>query len=448
MSNLKVKVLADTKDLVKGVRRTKDELSGIQGVAKKAGGALKGALGGVGIAVGFAAIASGIIQATKAAAADVKSQKLLATQLKTTTKATAGQIKGAEKFVESLSNQTGILDDDLRPALANAVRGTGSLKKAQDLVKVALDGAAASGKPLDTVLQALIKASNGNTGALYKLAPQLKTTKGGIDDYAASVKGAAEAAADPFAKFNVAIENLTEQFGMLLLPYIEEFITYLTTTVVPAVSGFLDDVSDPNTDTGKVFMVLNETLVGKDGKSGVYGAILGVIDAFGTFFSQISANGNSLDGLVKTIEVLGLSLEYAVIQSQNLIKFLSNPFTIIDIQAQGLNYVTRLNDILNRKSLFSNPPAVGTGQTGTAIRGIEGFAKGGIVLPRSGGTIGRIGEAGQAEAVIPLDRLNEFIGGGTGTVVNINVTRANVSGQDIVQAIQQYERNSGRKIFA
>jgi hypothetical protein len=82
MSNLKVKVLADTKDLVKGVKRTKDELSGIQGVAKKAGGALKGALGGVGIAVGFAAIAQGIIQATKAAAEDIKSQKLLARQLK------------------------------------------------------------------------------------------------------------------------------------------------------------------------------------------------------------------------------------------------------------------------------------------------------------------------------------------------------------------------------
>jgi hypothetical protein len=76
------------------------------------------------------------------------------------------------------------------------------------------------------------------------------------------------------------------------------------------------------------------------------------------------------------------------------------------------------------------------------------FASGGIVLPRRGGTKATIGEAGQAEAVIPLNSLDEFIGGGTGTVVNINVTRANVSGQDIVQAIQQYERNSGRKIFA
>lgn len=56
---------------------------------------------------------------------------------------------------------------------------------------------------------------------------------------------------------------------------------------------------------------------------------------------------------------------------------------------------------------------------------IAGFAQGGMVLPSSGGTIARIGEAGSREAVIPLNdseatqSIREALGGG-GTTVNIN----------------------------
>lgn len=445
MATLNFKFLSNTRGLNDGIGKSSKALKRFEGTTKKISSGIGKALGGLGIALGAAAIGNALKNAAIAAAEEAKQQKLLALQLKTTTGASDDQVASAERFIEKLSMASGELDDNLRPALSNAVRGTGSLAKGQELLEIALDGARASGKPLDTVLQALVKANNGNTTSLYKLAPQLKLTKGGIDDYADSVKGAAAASADPFSRLNVVMENLNEKLGALILPLVEDFANYLIEDVVPVVEQFFEDVNNPNSDTGKVFMVLNETLVGKDGKSGVYGAILGVIDAFATFFSQISANGNSLDGLVKTIEVLGLSLEYAVIQSQNLIKFLSNPFTIIDIQAQGLNYITRLNDILNRKSLFSNPPAVGTGQTGVSIRGVEAnLANGGIVLPRPGGTIARIGEAGQAEAVIPLDRFGSM--GGNTYVININ--KANVTGNEIVAAIQRYERGTGRRYLA
>lgn len=51
------------------------------------------------------------------------------------------------------------------------------------------------------------------------------------------------------------------------------------------------------------------------------------------------------------------------------------------------------------------------------IAGVQ-LAEGGIVMPRPGGTQATIGEAGQAEAVIPLDRAGEFgLGGGNTTVV-------------------------------
>jgi hypothetical protein len=405
MANLSFKFLANDKGLKDGIKQSQKGLSGFEKTTKKVSSGISKALGGFGIALGASALISGLTNATKAAAADLKSQKLLAGQLVRTTKATKSQVKGAEKFIDTLSNQTGILDDDLRPALANAVRGSGSLEKGQKLLQVALDGSVASGKPLDTVLNALIKANNGNTTSLYKLAPELKKTKGGIDDYAASVKGAAEAGADPFAKFNVAVENLTEQFGSLLLPYVEQFVTYLTEVVVPAVSSFIDDVSNPNSDTGKVFKAIKEAIVGTDGKSGVYGALGEVVTQVGYFFSMLSSNGNSLDGFIKGVEILGITLEYVVRQFQNMIALLSNPFALIDLTTQGLDFANKINTVLNRKSLFDVP--VAAGQSGLSIRGTEAIT------------------------------------GSSNYTININ--KANMTPQEIIAAIKKYERENGTR---
>lgn len=51
---------------------------------------------------------------------------------------------------------------------------------------------------------------------------------------------------------------------------------------------------------------------------------------------------------------------------------------------------------------------------------IPSLAEGGIVLPTAGGRIVRVAEAGQAEAVIPLDKLERMIGTGGGAQVYIN----------------------------
>ena len=407
MANLSFRFLANDKGLKDGIKRSQKGLSNFEKTTKKVSGGISKALGSFGIALGASALISGLTNATKAAAEDLKQQKLLAGQLKRTTGATKAQVKGAERFIDTLSNQTGILDDELRPALANAVRGSGSLEKGQKLLQVALDGSVASGKPLDTVLNALIKANNGNTTSLYKLAPELKKTKGSIDDYAKSVKGAAEAGADPFAKFNVAVENLTEQFGSLLLPYVEDFVIFLTEEVVPAVSDFFDDVNNPKSDTGKVFTVIKEAIVGTDGKSGVYGALGEVVTQVGYFFSLLSSNGSALDGFVKGIQILGISLEYAVRQFQNLIKLATNPLAFIDITAQGLDFVNRINEVLNRQSIFEPTGGVASGQSGLSARAIEATT------------------------------------GARNYTINLNKT--NMTPNEVIAAIKKYERETGTR---
>jgi hypothetical protein len=77
---------------------------------------------------------------------------------------------------------------------------------------------------------------------------------------------------------------------------------------------------------------------------------------------------------------------------------------------------------------------------------IPRLAEGGIVMPRPGGVLANIAEAGQAEAVIPLDRLGQF-GQRSGPVYNITVNGGISSGSDIgrsvVNAIRDFERQSG-----
>jgi hypothetical protein len=246
------------------------------------GKSIKGALGVAGIAVGVGAVVDVLKESVKAAAMDAKSQKLLALQLKNTVHATKQQVSATEDYLGKLSMQVGIIDDNLRPALANAVRGTGSLSKGQKLLSLALDASAATGKPLNTVMQALIKAQNGQLTGLYKLAPELKKNKGNLDDFAKSVKGAAMANADPFSRLNVAMDNLKEQFGRLLLPAVVQFVDYVTQTVVPAVKDFLDQVGNPKTDAGKTFT---------DIKKAVKDAFNGVRDFFALF-----GNGDAMKG--------------------------------------------------------------------------------------------------------------------------------------------------------
>jgi len=273
-----------------GLKKAKSEFSSFSGTLKKG-------LQFAGIAVGVSAIVDVMQESVKAAALDIKSQKLLALQLHNTVGATKAQTKAAEDYISKLSMQVGIVDDDLRPALANAVRGTGSLAQGQKLLGIALDASAATGKPLNTVMQALIKANDGQTASLYKLAPELKKTKGTLDDFALSVKGAAEANADPFARMNVAVDSLKEQFGRLLLPTVVKFVDYLTNTVVPAVSSFLDDVGNPKTDAGKVFL---------DIKAAVEKTFKGVQDFFALFGGgdAMKGFGNVASSLVKMLPAL------------------------------------------------------------------------------------------------------------------------------------------------
>jgi TP901 family phage tail tape measure protein len=82
---------------------------------------------------------------------------------------------------------------------------------------------------------------------------------------------------------------------------------------------------------------------------------------------------------------------------------------------------------------------------------IPRLADGGVVLPQPGGVLANIAEGGQAEAVIPLDRFDEFGKGGPTYNITINAgigTDPVSLGREVVNAIKRYESVSGRVFVA
>ena len=199
----------------KGTKKAKSDLDQLGAAAKKLGGYL-------GLAFGVNAVKNFAVQSVKAYAADEKAAKELARTL-----AQVGESRNAimaEDYIQSLQKATGVLDDELRPALGSLVRVTEDSVKAQDLLALALDVSAGTGKDLQSVSIALAKAYGGNTTALSRLGAGLTAADLASKDFEAiqkklayTFKGASSAAAESFAgqlkRLNAAAADAKETIG-------------------------------------------------------------------------------------------------------------------------------------------------------------------------------------------------------------------------------------------
>jgi hypothetical protein len=252
--------------------------------AKSGFGGLGKALGAVGIGFGIKAIADTLLDAAKAASADAKSTQLLNTQLVKNAGATKAALTQNDKFIEALSLETGIMDDDLRPAMGKLARATGDVDKAQGLLALSLDAATVAGKPVDTVAQAMSRAFTGNRTALVKLFPTLKESKDLFGDLEKIVGGAAIAQADPFMKLNNSMDILKEKLGVVVLPILIDFIDEISKPggAMEVVGQFFDDLANPKSDVGKTFTEIKD-------------AVGEVIKGVGDFFA-LFGNGDAVEG--------------------------------------------------------------------------------------------------------------------------------------------------------
>lgn len=226
---LNVEILGEFKKLTQATQGAQSSLSDMNKRAQSVSKSITRAFGAIGVGLSFRFIANELEEAAKAAVEDSKAQVLLADTMRKTVGATDLQIKSTEKYISALELSTQILDDKLRPAMAIALRSTGDMAKAQDLLNLAVDVSVGTGKDLEIVTKSIARAYDGNYTGLQKLVPGIEKGSGALDELRQKFDGAAVAAAktDPFKQMQVVFNDLQEQIGMALLPSLEKFATYI-----------------------------------------------------------------------------------------------------------------------------------------------------------------------------------------------------------------------------
>jgi hypothetical protein len=255
---LKLSILADVADLKKNLDTGSKEVEGFGGKLEKFGKVAAAAFAAAAAAAAAYAVKLAV-DGVKAAIEDEAAQLRLANALKNVTGATQDQISAVEEQILKTSLATGVADDQLRPALQRLAVATGSVTESQDLLNLALDISAATGKSVEAVSNALGKAYEGNTGSLTRLgvglsAAEIKTLglEGTVKQLAETFGGAATVQANTFegqiARLKVGFDEAKESVGAALLPTLQRLLDYFINTVIPKFIEFKDSALKPVTD--------------------------------------------------------------------------------------------------------------------------------------------------------------------------------------------------------
>jgi hypothetical protein len=278
------------------------------------------------------------------------------------------------------------------------------------------------------------------------------------------VGGAAAATATDSAKMALAFGEMSESIGTALLPLLQ--------LVVPAIVSFFNIVAE---------------------NSGVVAVLAGIFAGLAVAILAVNFALNA-NPIVKVITLIAALVAGLVI----LINYLVNLYggwekLFADIGAWLVGFVFGFKTALNQigsffAAVFDTLGGIARGALNGVLGFIEGYinfiiagvnglltlinrvlgagkaiginvqiptipnvqiprlAEGGIVMPRPGGVLANIAEGGQAEAVIPLNKMKDFGGGTTNNyTINVNggVGSGATIGKSIVDAIKAYERSSG-----
>ena len=209
----------------KGVNAATKSITSFDGITKKLGGTLATVFAAKQVVSFFAASVRGAME-------DQKAQVQLERSIRNTTNATSAQISGLSSFIRETQFSTGVLDDQLRPALNRLVLATGDVEKSQKLLSLALDISAGTGKDLESVTSALSKAAGGQFTALQRLGVGLSKTVMETKDLdtitgvlANKFTGQAAAAAQTFGGqmqiLNAYVQEAKETIGFAFITALE-----------------------------------------------------------------------------------------------------------------------------------------------------------------------------------------------------------------------------------
>jgi hypothetical protein len=254
-------------------------------------------------------------------------------------------------------------------------------------------------------------------------------------DLRKEVEGTAAQQADPFAKLNVAMDNLKEKLGKAILPILVDFIDTMMKPggAIDQVGKFLDDVSNPKTEAGKTFI---------DIKNAVAETIGGVKDFFALF-----GNGDAMKGfgvlagnLIKMLPAL-LALKGIMVLAQSATAIQNLIIAMMAIQ--GKNPIG--NTPIGKASKYLIPAAIAVG---TAEVALNEFSK-----PQTRTNIANAGKSkfpaynpGMNKGLFVDKNGRDSSGNLVTNNVTINVTKADPKAT--VDALSKYIKQNGSLPFS
>ena len=444
---------ADLDSLKKGVKSATTEVDSFSNRVSDFGKKAALAFAAAAAAIGAFAIAS-----VKAAAEDEASQKKLEETIRNTTAATADQIAGIDKYVTAQSIATATTDDVIRPALSRLLRATGDLTKSQELLTLSQEIAAATGKPLEAVTNAVAKSFEGSNTSLSKLgigidAARLKTLS--FDQtqkllnktFDGFIENQSTTAAFKFKQLTIAIDETKEQVGAALLPAVTALTEYILTNVVPVITSFVDGLTGKDglkeglTDSqiaavewGKKVKSIIETVIDFKDELIAVAAVIATIFVVSKISAGVVATIALINTLIKAYNALKASAIVAGIASA----FALNPLLGVGAVALAAGVLSAANAFAGR----SDTDTIGAPSTGS-IPFASGFGPAKVVVPVvppmtggvTGGTTtgGGITTAANAAAVATNNIVSGSFNAGTfraaeaatsGATYNINVSGA------------------------
>ena len=474
MAGITIPLITEFKDT--GIKQAVKEFKKLETAGQKAQFAIKKAA--VPAAAALGAVVAVIGSSVQAAIEDAAAQASLARQIKASTGATVAQVAAVEDYISSLGRTVALSDDEARPAFQKLVVATKDLTLAQELLNLAIDVSAATGKDLATVSDALAKGYAGNMKGLQALSPELKLMiKDGATlsevqkvltaNFGGAGVAAANTAAGGMKKLGIAFNETKESIGTAFLPVFEKMLPVvqrfaawaernpkLLALVVASLGILAVAILAVN-----AAMLLNPAIAITAGIIALGVALVVAYQKFegfrtvvDTVFKAVKAAFQfAIDGAKQYFEAVQYYLDVVT----KVFQFFRNDvWGIIQQIVTGTKnimagVVTALVAPFKRafngiafawnstigKFSFTVPSWVPTlGGKGFSMPDIPYLADGGIV---TGPTLAMIGEKGP-EAVIPLSR-----GGGTpgGNTITINVQGADPNA--VVAALQRYVRISG-----
>jgi phage-related minor tail protein len=343
-------------------------------------------------------------------------------------KATQTKLATFGQLTKSVGKAGGAFDRATKAALDMAAAGFGTAegnavqlgKALQDPIK-GLAALAKSGVTFTEQEKEKIKTLVESGKELQAQEMILKAIEG-------QVGGTAEASASSFDKMKFAVAGVSDTFGDMMLPVID--------ALAPKLAAF-SAWAQANPGLMKIvvgtFVALTAAVVALNIAMSLNPISLIVI-GIGLLIAGLAAAYIKFEGFRKLVDFIfdGIKLGFGLV-----VTYLK---TVAGIYKGIFNGIaTGWNNTIGKLS-FSIPDIKGLPGRGTKFEApkIPLLADGGLIM--NGAQLAIVGEAGP-EAVIPLDRLNDFTGGGAGSNVTINVNGGDP--QSVVDALRRYMYQNG-----